>query len=302
MIGQTKVILSIQSHVSWGHAGNSSAIFPLQRMGFEVVPIHTVHFSNHTGYPTFTGKVFDADFILDVFSGLEKRGFVKHIDGILTGYMGDKSICEAVKEIVKRVKSQNKDAIWLCDPVMGDFETGVYVQQGIIDMFHDKLIKHADIITPNQFEMEILSDIKITDDSSLKRAINTFANKVGIVSVTSYIKSDLEDDKIEIGICSHNYNNREIHIATTPRVNIAHQVSGGGDVYSALLLGHILNNKSVDSALLMASSSLYDLYELTKQNSEQNTKAGHGYLQDIALIEAQEFLINPKTKATLRTI
>src|SRR3546814_16433861 len=52
-------ILSIQSAVAYGHVGNSAAVFPLQRIGVEVLPVYTVNFSNHTGYGAWRGPLID---------------------------------------------------------------------------------------------------------------------------------------------------------------------------------------------------------------------------------------------------
>ncbi len=66
-------VLSIQSHVSFGHVGNSAAVFPLQRAGYEVWPVHTVNFSNHTGYGDWGGPLLPADQVADVIDGLATR-------------------------------------------------------------------------------------------------------------------------------------------------------------------------------------------------------------------------------------
>ena len=81
-------IISIQSHVVFGHVGNSAAVFPLQRLGHEVWPIHTVQFSNHTGYGDWTGAVFDAGLIGQCMAGLAQRGALANCDGLISGYVG----------------------------------------------------------------------------------------------------------------------------------------------------------------------------------------------------------------------
>ncbi|MGA9198179.1 MAG: pyridoxal kinase, partial [Pseudolabrys sp.] len=103
-------ILSIQSHVAYGHVGNAAAVFPLQRMGVEVWPIHTVQFSNHTGYGSWKGRVFDAGMISEVVTGIEQRGALGACDGVLSGYMGSSDIGEAVLDAVMAVKRANPAA------------------------------------------------------------------------------------------------------------------------------------------------------------------------------------------------
>ena len=78
-------ILSIQSHVAYGHVGNAAATFPMQRLGHEVWPIHTVQFSNHTGYGAWRGQVFDAGLIGECVEGMTERGVLDRCDGVLSG-------------------------------------------------------------------------------------------------------------------------------------------------------------------------------------------------------------------------
>ena len=103
-------ILSIQSHVAFGHVGNSAAMFPLQRIGIEVWPIHTVQFSNHTGYGGWKGRVFDAGMIREVVAGIEARGVLGECDGVLSGYMGSADIGAAILDAVATVKRANPAA------------------------------------------------------------------------------------------------------------------------------------------------------------------------------------------------
>src|SRR5436853_2099174 len=88
-------ILSIQSHVAYGHVGNAAAVFPLQRIGVEVWPVHTVQFSNHTGYGDWQGRIFDAGMIREVVAGIAQRGVFGSCDGVLSGYMGGADIATA---------------------------------------------------------------------------------------------------------------------------------------------------------------------------------------------------------------
>src|SRR5690349_1486037 len=120
-------LLSIQSHVAYGHVGNSAAVFALQRMGVEVWPVHTVQFSNHPGYGGFRGQAFDADLIRNVVQGIDERGVLGECDGILSGYLGDAATGAAVLDAVARVKRANPAARYCCDPVIGDADSGVYV-------------------------------------------------------------------------------------------------------------------------------------------------------------------------------
>ena len=124
-------ILSIQSHVAYGHVGNSAAVFALQRLGCEVWPVHTVQFSNHTGYGAWTGEVFAAGAIEGVVSGIAERGVLASCDGVLSGYVGSLETGAAILDAVGRVKAANPGAVYCCDPVIGNRARGVFVRPGI---------------------------------------------------------------------------------------------------------------------------------------------------------------------------
>src|SRR5262245_3060593 len=124
-------ILSIQSWVAYGHVGNASAMFPLQRMGFEVWAVNTVQFSNHTGYDKWRGQVLPGEAVRELIDGVDELGELGRCDGVLSGYMGDVGIGEAVLEAVQRVRALRPGALYLCDPVIGDVDGGVYVRPGI---------------------------------------------------------------------------------------------------------------------------------------------------------------------------
>lgn len=154
------LVLSIQSHVAWGHVGNAAAVFPLQRLGFEVLPIHTVQFSNHTGYGQFRGQVFGAEHVGEVLLGLRERGVLPRLSAVLSGYLGDADTGRVILEAVGEIRQHNPSVRYLCDPVMGDVGRGVFVNPAIPDFLRDQAIPFANIITPNQFEFELLTGSK----------------------------------------------------------------------------------------------------------------------------------------------
>src|SRR5271169_1695022 len=149
-------LLSIQSHVAYGHVGNSAAVFALQRIGVEVWPVHTVQFANHSGYGKPRGEVFDAGLIRDVVAGIGERGVLGQCDGVLSGYIGSAEIGGAILDAVVAVKRANPAAKYCCDPVIGDAGRGVYVARDVPDFIKRKAVPAADSVTPNQFELEVL--------------------------------------------------------------------------------------------------------------------------------------------------
>src|SRR3954464_14347457 len=152
-------ILSIQSWVAYGHVGNASAVFPLQRLGAEVWAINTVQLSNHTGYGAWTGQVFTGDAVRELVDGIASRGVLGRCDAVLSGYMGDGGIGEAILDTVSRVRTANPASLYCCDPVIGDEGRGVYVRPGIPALIRDRALPEADIATPNAFELAELTGL-----------------------------------------------------------------------------------------------------------------------------------------------
>ena len=154
--------LSLQSHVAYGYVGNRAAAFPLQRLGHEVWAVNTVEFSNHTGYGAWRGRTAPAEQVSDIVHGIEALGVLKGCDALLTGYVGDAALADVVLDTARRVRAANPRAVWCCDPVLGDVDTGIYVKPGIDLFFRDRAIPSADLITPNHFELEHLTGRKVT--------------------------------------------------------------------------------------------------------------------------------------------
>ena len=155
-------ILSIQSAVAYGHAGNSSAVFPLQRLGIETWPVYTVMFSNHTGYGSWRGPLIPPGDVREVVTGIDERGALAHCDAVLSGYLGAPEVGEVILEAAALVKLRNPGALYCCDPVMGDVGRGFFTRRGVAEFLRDRVIAAADVITPNLFEVEFLTGRTIT--------------------------------------------------------------------------------------------------------------------------------------------
>ena len=271
-------ILSIQSHVAYGHVGNASAVFPMQRLGVEVWPIHTVQFSNHTGYGAWRGQVFEAGLISELVDGIAERGVLGRCDAVLSGYMGARDTGEAILNAVARVKAANPKAIFACDPVIGDVGRGIFVRPGIPEFMRDQAVPAAEIITPNQFELEFLSGETITDLAGLKRALGrVHAMGPRIVLVTSYLAGNTPEDSIDLIVST----GEALYRLRTPKLDC--NVNGAGDAIAALFLVHCLRTNDPVFALRQAGSSVYGLLKRT-------VEAGS---REILTILAQDEFVTP---------
>lgn len=271
-------LLSIQSHVAYGHVGNASAVFPLQRLGAEVWPVHTVQFSNHTGYGAWRGQVFEAGLVRDVVAGIEERGVLPKCDGVLSGYMGDAAIGEAVLEAAAKVRAANGRAQYCCDPVIGDVGRGVFVRPGIPEFMRDRAVKAADVITPNQFELNYLSGSETTSLANTLQAIDkVHATGPKTILVTSVHIEDTPKASIDL-IASGAEGKFRLR---TPLLEIS--VNGAGDAIAALFFFHLLKTNSSAEALSNAASSIFGLMKRTKDANSR----------EILLVAAQEEFADP---------
>jgi pyridoxine kinase len=271
-------ILSIQSSVAYGHVGNSAAVFPLQRMGFEVWPVNTVHFSNHTGYGEWRGQVLPAEDVASVIRGIEERDVLRVCDAVLSGYMGDASLGKVIVGVVGRVKGLNEKAIYCCDPVMGDAGRGFFVRPGIPRFIKEVAVPAANVITPNQFELEFLTGIEVGDlDDALVAAEK--ARRLGpeTVLTTSLRRRDAAADKIEMLAVSE----EEAWLVQTPM--LALEVNGAGDATAALFLAHLLRGAALAEALSKTASAVYAVLEETYRTGSR----------EIRLVSAQESIVEP---------
>jgi pyridoxine kinase len=271
-------VLSIQSHVAYGHVGNSSAVFPLQRLGIEVWPVHTVQFSNHTGYGEWTGRVFDGQAIDEVVQGIADRGVLGRCDAVLSGYLGSADIGHAVVGTVARVRAANPDAVYCCDPVIGDVGRGVFVRPGIEDFLRDVAVPTADIITPNQFELDLLAGTTTTSLDAVKDAVATVqALGPRVVLTTSLVTDDTPDDCVDLLAAEGG----RYYRVRTPRLRVS--VNGAGDAIAALFLAHWLRTGSAAEALGAAAASVFGLLQRTEDAGSR----------EILLVAAQDEFVSP---------
>ena len=271
-------ILSIQSHVAYGHVGNASAVFPMQRLGYEVWAIHTVQFSNHTGYGAWTGRVYDGAMVDELVEGIAQRGVLPQCDGVLSGYMGSADIGSAILSAVARIKAANPAALYCCDPVIGDVGRGVFVRPGIPEFMRDRAVPAADIITPNQFELDYLAGHATGTLATLKSALAA-VHRAGprIVLVTSVETADTPADAIDM-VAS---DGSGLWRVRTPRLPVS--VNGAGDAIAALFFVHSLRTRSAAEALGHAAASIHGLLRRTAEAGSR----------EILTVAAQDEFVTP---------
>jgi len=277
-------VLSIQSHVVFGYAGNTAAVFPMQRLGREVWAINTVEFSNHTGYGSWRGKVLGPELAAELVIGLEERGALNRCEAVLSGYLGDAASGRAIIDAVEKVRRESPDALYCCDPVMGDVGRGFYVKEGIPDMFRNELVPLADIVCPNQFELEALTGIDTAEIDNAVKAINILHEKgPSIVLVTSY-----KEKEGELSMLASDKKN--LYKIITPELPLGNGVAGTGDMTTAVFLSRYLETGDVEKTLSLCTASVFGVL---KASFNAASFAKSGMPMELKIIDAQNELTSP---------
>jgi pyridoxine kinase len=285
-------ILSIQSLVSYGHAGNSAALFPLQRLGHEVWPVMTVHFSNHTGYGDWRGPLLTSKNIAEVIRGVEDRGALDRCAAVLSGYQGAEDVGAVILDAVARVKERSPEAIYCCDPVMGDVGRGFFVRPGIPEFMRDQVVPAADVVTPNQFELGFLAGLDPEAGPRTLAEVVAAAHRVrqtgpSTVLVTSVVHDATPDDALDMVAVS----TEGAWEVRTPKLPI--NPPGAGDLTSAVFLANLLTGHDLPTTLARTTSSVFAVMERTAAagSREMQIVASQHELADPAL----QFQVTPLT-------
>jgi pyridoxine kinase len=253
-------ILSIQSHVVYGHAGNSAAVFPMQRMGANVWPLHTVQFSNHTQYGRWAGMVLPASEISELARGIAAIDALDECSAVLSGYIGSAEQGAQILDAVRQVKAANPAALYHCDPVMGHPAKGCIVAPGISEFLLNEALPLADIVSPNQLELEIIVGRKLATLAELVEAAReVLAMGPRRVLVKHLHYADKDPERFEMLAVSTD----ETWLIARPIFDFARDPVGVGDMTSGLFLVGLLSGKSLKAALEHCAAAVYGVLEET---------------------------------------
>ncbi|MFT3874906.1 MAG: pyridoxal kinase PdxY [Propioniciclava sp.] len=272
-------ILSIQSSVAYGHVGNSAATFPLMRLGCEVWPVITVHFSNNTSYPSKKGPLLRPEDVRDVVDGIDELGVLPRVDAVLTGYQGAPAMGAEILRIVELVKQRNTEAIYCCDPVMGDVGRGMYVLPGIPEFIRDHVVASADIMTPNHYELNFLTGREATTLEEVVDAAHALrAQGPDVVLVTSVVVEGADPDSVTMVAV----NGEGAWAVTTPLLE--RTFTGSGDLTSSMFLAAWLETGSLEASVTRTADIVYSVLEHTTGLDQR----------ELALVAAQDDLVSPR--------
>nr|KAF6379768.1 pyridoxal kinase [Myotis myotis] len=256
-------VLSIQSHVVRGYVGNRAATFPLQVLGFEIDAVNSVQFSNHTGYAHWKGQVLNADELHEVYEGLKLNNVNKY-DYVLT----------------------------VCDPVMGDKwegEGSMYVPEDLLPVYKEKVVPVADIITPNQFEAELLTGRKIHSQEEAL-AVMDVLHSMGpdtVVITSSDLSSPRGSDYL-IVLGSQRIRHPDGSVAIERIRMDIHKVDavfvGTGDLFAAMLLAW--THKHPNNLKVACEKTVSAMHHVLQRTIKcAKAQAGEGQKPSPALLE-----------------
>jgi pyridoxine kinase len=269
-------VISIQSQVVYGHVGNSAAVFPMQAKGLSVAAVPTALLSNHPHYPTMHGTILESDLVAGLLRGVEERGLIERARVILTGYLGSPENAQEVAAFVERALRRNPDLLYICDPVMGDDDLGIFVRDGLVDVFRDRLAPMAAIVTPNQFELELLSGLPARSRDALHEAMLSLAGRgTRGAAVTGCVLEDTPSGAIETVA----WDMRELTRTAVGRLPI--RPCGTGDLFAGLLVARLCAGRNLHEAAAAATQEIHAVLRRTQaENSGEMAIAGFPFARD----------------------
>ncbi len=272
-------ILSIQSAVSYGFAGNSVASFTLRRAGIDVWPVYTVNFSNHTGYGAWRGQVMTPEQVAEVVQGIDERGALAEIDAVLSGYQGAPQMGRTILEAVELTRTRSPQAIYCCDPVMGDVDRGFYAAPGIPEFLRDHVVPQATIMSPNMFELEFLTSRRTSTIAEVLAAASDLRSRgPQTVLVTSVVGLDADDSVMRM-IAQDATGSWQVE---TPMID--RKFTGSGDLTTAVFLAGLLaSGGDLAYSLARTASVVYSVLLRTHELGRR----------ELALVQAQDEIVVP---------
>jgi pyridoxine kinase len=306
----TNRVLSIQSHTVHGYVGQKASAFPLELLGIEVDPLNSVQLSNHKGYAKGAkGQVLQGDQLLEIVEGLDENGLLVGYTHLLTGYIGSVSFLRAVISVVKKLRDRNPSLIYYCDPVLGDHGK-FYVPQELVAVYREEVLPLATVLTPNQFEIEQLTGMQISDESQAWNCCDMIHAKgvetviitscsLGVPDEVSLLASRLSKSKYN-GIdgddssSAKQTKHKSRYMIKIPL--IAGRYSGTGDLMAALLLAwnsRCIEESDFSKAIELSCASVHAIIRKTHESVEK----GENPHRELRIIQSAQDILHPPVES-----
>lgn len=259
----TTSVISIQSQVVHGHVGNSAAVLPMQAHGLNVAAVPTTLLSNHPGFETMRGRVLEPELVGDLLRGVEERGLIETSRYIVSGYLGSRANGEVVAAFVKRARRINPGITYICDPVMGDVNLGVFVADQVVECLCTELVPLADLLTPNHFEIGLITQSRPSTFPELEAAARSIqARRAARMVVTGCMLSDTPAGMLE-NIVFENEACTRLASRRVPMVPV-----GTGDLYTGLLTAKLARGQPLVEAARDAAATVQAVLDHTLAEGE----------------------------------
>lgn len=229
-------VLAISSQVACGHVGLSAIVPALQALGHDVIAVPTVILSNHPGHPFVAGQSVPTETLSEMRDALERNGWLDGIEAVLTGYLPTPAHVAFAAESWARILGAQRSGRpqLLCDPILGDYPKGLYIPQAAAEALRERLVPHADVLTPNAFELGWLTGQAIDGRDAAVVAAGTLMARICVVtSVPGTAPDQLVNVETERGHISC--------FAETTRLDAV--PNGTGDLFSAAYLNGLLSSR-----------------------------------------------------------
>lgn len=272
-------VLSFQSRVVWGHVGNSVAEFALRRMGIEAWPLDTVCLSHHPGHGPARGRVRPAAELSELVAGITERGVLDQCRVVLSGYLGTAENGRVALRAAQTLKALRPEALYCCDPVMGDRDTGLYVSDELVGFYCDEALAAADLLTPNHFELEMLAGTPLPTAESVLQV----ADRLRTAGPSTLLVSSLAIGESTETIHTLLVEADGAWLATTPR--LAGTAHGAGDLLAAQFLARRLRGEAPAGCLTGAVAATFAALQ------------GTGSAPELRLVAAQDAMVRADPRA-----
>ncbi|MDA4845383.1 pyridoxal kinase PdxY [Hoeflea poritis] len=276
-----QTVLVISSHVVRGSVGNRAIVFALETLGHPVWALPTVVLPWHPGHGPATRATLPAGEFSAIVDDLCRAPWLGEVGAVLSGYLGNDAQAHDVARLVTAVRERNADALYVCDPVIGD-KSGLYVPEDTARAIRDELLPIASVATPNRYELEWIAGTAFADNAAIVEAARSLAPERVLVTTAFAMMGNSTGNLLVTG--------KDAFLAEHQA--IPDPPNGPGDLLSALFLSRLLGGGNDERALEKATASVFEILART---------AKHG-ADELTLERETASLVRPFAPVQMRRI